>query len=239
MRVVPYHPDKGERVSTAVPRTLACMKKAPIEDLPPDAAPCAASDRDRVPLLWAFVPYGRMPPGLGADEPGRAKTFSGLLVPRLGRSAEGPHLRLDLETAAILTAVPALAVPLYPAVFAIRLLATPQRMAARRRWMWLLEGIPVLLLSREGMFWASFSLEIFIPGAGPPTLYPTLWLLPGFATLAALTAIAIGIMPRSRLARFVLGAAAKRAMLDPVGTNSTMGSPTPSPIPVRQWLRTR
>src|SRR5262249_7358446 len=158
-----------------------------------------------VPLLWALVPYGRMPPSFGTDEPGRAKTFGGLLIPQLGRSEEGPHLRLDPETAAILTAFPALAAPLYPAGFAIPLLSTRRRMAARRRWMWLLEGILVLLLSWEGVFWASFSLEIFIPGASLPTLYPTLWLLPGFAALAALTAIAIGIVPRSRFARVTLG----------------------------------
>jgi hypothetical protein len=192
-----------------------------------------------VPLLWAFVPYGRMPPGFGTDEPGRAKTFGGMLVPHPGRSEEGPHLRLDLETAALLTAFPALAAPLYPAVFAIRLLAMPRRMAARRRWIWLLESSLVLLLSWEGIFWASFSLEIFIPGAGSSTLYPTLWLLPGFAALAALTVIAIGIMPRSRFAGFVLGAAAKPAILGPVGTNSTIGSSTPSPKHVLRWLRTR
>jgi hypothetical protein len=46
---------------------------------------------------------------------------------------------------------------------------------------------------------------IAIPGAPEPTLYPILGLLPGFAALAALAAIAVGIFPRGRFARFVLG----------------------------------
>jgi hypothetical protein len=77
-------------------------------------------------------------------------------------------------------------------------------------------------------------------GIGAPRrrrfLYPPLWLLPGGAVLAGLLALAIGIAPLSRVARFVLGAAAKPAMLGPVGTNSTIGSSTPSPMP---WPRTR
>jgi hypothetical protein len=161
-----------------------------------------------VPLLWAFAPCGRMPPGFATDEPGQAKTFAGTLVEGAREIGEGrPQLRLDLETAMLLTAFPGLAAPLYPAILAARLLAAPRRLAARRRWAWLLEGILVLLLSPVGVFWATFALVILIPGASSPTLYPTLWLLPSFAALAGLTAIAIGIAPRGRIARFVLGTA--------------------------------
>src|SRR5262249_51128966 len=37
----------GSAYSAAVPRTLVCMMKVPLTDLPLNAAPCAACDRDR------------------------------------------------------------------------------------------------------------------------------------------------------------------------------------------------
>jgi hypothetical protein len=159
-----------------------------------------------IPLLWALAPYGRMPPGFAMDEPGEAKTFAGTLLEGAREIGEGsPRLRPDLESAMLLTLFPALASPLYPAAFALRLLAGPRRLAARRRWAWQLEGALVLLLCPVGVFWAALALVIAVPGASSPTIYPTLWLLPGFAMLAAAAAIAIGIGPRSRIARFVLG----------------------------------
>jgi hypothetical protein len=38
-----------------------------------------------------------------------------------------------------------------------------------------------------------------------PVLYPPFWLLPGGAAIAGLLALAIGIAPRTRFARFLLG----------------------------------
>jgi hypothetical protein len=159
-----------------------------------------------IPLLWALAPFGRMPPGFAMDEPGEAKTFAGTLLDAGRDIAHGrPHLRPDLESAVLLTLFPALASPLYPTAIALRLLAGRRRPTAWRRWVWLSGGVLVLVLSPVGIFWASFALVIFVPGASPPTLYPTLWLLPGFAMLAAAAAMAIGIAPRSRIAQLALG----------------------------------
>ena len=158
-----------------------------------------------IPLLWALAPNGRMPPPFGFDEPGRAKTFAGTLAETVREASDGfGPLRLDTETAIKLAAFPGLLAPLYPAVVALLLLAAPRWCAARRRWAWILEGVIVLLLTPIGGFWALFSLLILIPGAGSPPLYPTRWLLPGGAALAAIAAIWIGIARRGRIARFVL-----------------------------------
>jgi hypothetical protein len=149
-----------------------------------------------------------MPPAFASDEPGRPETFASTLAEavREARDGFGP-LRTDLETAAKLAVFPALLVPLYPALLATRLLLAPRRLAARRRWPWLLEGGLLLLLSPLAAIWAVLALLIPLPGASSPPIYPTLWLLPGLSAAAGLAAIAIGIAPRSRFARFVLGVA--------------------------------
>jgi len=159
-----------------------------------------------VPLAWALAPNGRMPPPFGFDQPGEAKTFLGTLAETFEEARDGfGPLRLDLETAVKLAIFPALVAPLYPALLALRLLLAPPRLAAQRRWRWLLEGALVLLLSPLAAVWAILALSILLPGAGSPPLYPTVWLLPGLAMVAGLAAIIIGIAPHSRFARFVLG----------------------------------
>ena len=76
----------------------------------------------------------------------------------------------------------------------------------RRRWVWFVEGPALLLLSPAGWWQADWVLEDWNWGATAlPVLYPPFWLLPGGAALAGLLALAIGIAPRSRFARFLLG----------------------------------
>lgn len=97
--------------------------------------------------------------------------------------------------------------PLYPALQAARLLTAPNRLATRRRRVWLVEGgTLLLLLSPAGWWQVDCALEDWNWGATAlPILYPPFWLLPGGAALAGLLALAIGIAPRGRFARFLLG----------------------------------
>jgi hypothetical protein len=181
-----------------------------------------------IPVLWAFVPYayrvGEM----------QYMTFGSITLKATRHIAE--HRDWHPQYALGLPIFLGLLVPLYPALQAARLLIAPSQLAARRRWVWFVEGPALLLLSLAGWWQADWALEDWNWGAtAPPVLYPPFWLLPGGVVLAGLLALAIGIAPLSRVARFVLGAAAKPAMLGPVGTNSTIGSSTPSPM---SWPRT-
>ena len=157
-----------------------------------------------VPLLWGFAPIGRMPPAFGMDEPGKAKTFADTFFEAIADAADH-KLRLDSDTAVAMTMFPGLLAPLYPSLFAALLLVAPRRLTARRRWVWLVEGVIVLLFSPIGALWAVLSLSILIPGAGAPSIGAPLWLLPGFAALGALAAIWIGIARPGRIAHFLLG----------------------------------
>ena len=178
-------------------------------------------------LLWAIVPYGAAVPYRTAGPHGWCA-----LVPC--RCAAVPHRGMcwqnqtfgatTLETAKMLlnkhrpmrglSAIVFLGLltPLYPALVAALLLAAPRWFAARRPWVWIVEGHLVLLLSPFGWFWAFLSADAGgdpLVGrgwaGGTPVLYPALWLLPGFAALAGVAAIVIGVAPRGRVARVVLG----------------------------------
>jgi hypothetical protein len=76
---------------------------------------------------------------------------------------------------------------------------------ARRRWVRIVEGILVLLLSPVGWLWAYLEIVILIPGAPPPVTYAPLWVLTGFAAVSGMVAITVGISPRGRLARLLFG----------------------------------
>jgi hypothetical protein len=133
-----------------------------------------------IPVLWAFVPY--------------AYRVGEMQYMTFGSITFGRPIFLGLW------------VPLYPALQAARLLVAPSRLAARRRWVWFVEGPALLLLSLVGWWQADWALGGWNWGAtAPPVLYPPFWLLPGGAALAGLLALAIGIAPRSRFARFLLG----------------------------------
>jgi hypothetical protein len=154
-----------------------------------------------IPVLWAFVPYGEK---VGNFE---YKTFGGEVLkwvrepPAEFRRPLGPEDAFALP-AAILGAFG----PLYPAVQAALLLFAPTWFAGRRRWVWFAEGVLLLLAASACRFAEDWSLTDFNWGAtAPPRLFPPYWLLPGVAALAGLVALAIGIAPRSRFARFVLG----------------------------------
>jgi hypothetical protein len=151
-----------------------------------------------IPVLWAFVPYayrvGEM----------QYMTFGSITLKATRHVAE--HRDWRPQDALGLPIFLGLWVPLYPALQAARLLVAPSRLAGRRRWVWFVEGPALLLLSPAGWWQADWALEDWNWGATAlPVLYPPFWLLPGGAALAGLLALAIGIAPRSRFARFLLG----------------------------------
>jgi hypothetical protein len=99
--------------------------------------------------------------------------------------------------------------PLYPAVQATLLLFAPAWFAGRRRWVWLVEGVLLLLAAPASQFCEDFSLTEWMWGVTTPSrLFASYWLLPGAAALAGLVAFAIGSAPRSRFACFILGVSA-------------------------------
>jgi hypothetical protein len=152
-----------------------------------------------IPVLWAFVPYayrvGEM----------QYMTFGSITLKATRHVAENRDWPRP-QDALGLPIFLGLWVPLYPALQAARLLVSPSRLAARRRWVWFVEGPALLLLSPAGWWQADWALEDWNWGATAlPVLYPPFWLLPGGAALAGLLALAIGIAPRSRFARFLLG----------------------------------
>ena len=66
-----------------------------------------------------------------------------------------------------------------------------------------------LALVPHRMFWATFALVGIAFGVSdPPVVYPPLFALPGFAAVAGLASIAIGVAPRRAIARLALGARA-------------------------------
>jgi hypothetical protein len=151
-----------------------------------------------IPVLWAFVPYayrvGEM----------QYMTFGSITLNATRRVAE--HRDWRPRDALGLPIFLGLWVPLYPALQAARLLVAPNRLTARRQRVWFVEGPALLLLSPAGWWQADWALEDWNWGATAlPVLYPPFWLLPGGAALAGLLALAIGIAPRSRFARFLLG----------------------------------
>ena len=172
-----------------------------------------------IPLLWAFVPYGRMAPDL-TGVPGEARTFAATLL-QAAKEAWHDSLITSLingdiiETIVFMAGFFGLFTLLYPAVIAMQLLAAPRWLVVRQRWAWIVEGVLVLLLSPFGLFWAVFSVLILVPGAASPPLYPLLWLLPGVAVLAGMAAIMIGIAPRGRIARFILALRSSTPNSDP------------------------
>jgi hypothetical protein len=151
-----------------------------------------------MPVLWAFVPY--------AYRVGEIQymTFGSIALTATRHVAE--HRDWHPQEALGLPIFLGLLVPLYPALQAARLLVAPSQLAARRRWVWFVEGPGLLLLSLAGWWQADWSLADWNWGStAPPVLYPPFWLLPGGAVLAGLLALAIGIAPHSRFARFLVG----------------------------------
>jgi hypothetical protein len=151
-----------------------------------------------VAVLWTFVPYayrvGEM----------QYMTFRSITLTATRHVAK--HRDWRPQDALRLPIFLGLWAPLYPALQAARLLVAPNRLAGRRRWVWFVEGPTLMLLSLAGWWQADWALADWNWGAtASPVLYPPFWVLPGGAALAGLLALAIGIAPRSRFARFLLG----------------------------------
>jgi hypothetical protein len=89
-----------------------------------------------IPVLWAFVPY--------------AYRVGEMQYMTFGSITFGRPIFLGLW------------VPLYPALQAARLLVAPSRLAARRRWVWFVEGPALLLLSLVGWWQADWALGVGI-----------------------------------------------------------------------------
>ena len=153
-----------------------------------------------LPLLWLFAPYGRTVDMMGTGE---ARTFARAAL-RLVNEALASTRAIEVGDAVMAVGLLGLFAPLYPAAIAALMLAVPRRMAARRRWAWMLEGTIVLLLSPAGCVLAILDVSILMPGAPPPVLQWPLWLLSGGAMAGGLAAIWLGIARRSRLARIAL-----------------------------------
>ena len=95
-----------------------------------------------IPVLWAFVPYayrvGEM----------QYMTFGSITLKATRHIAE--HRDWHPQYALGLPIFLGLLVPLYPALQAARLLIAPSQLAARRRWVWFVEGPALLLLVWRG-----------------------------------------------------------------------------------------
>ena len=145
-------------------------------------------------VMWGFVPYGQKSGGeyqiygdgsfkLGDGPPPKPEEL--LLLPPTFLGKFGP---------------------LYPAVQAVLLLIAPAWFAGRRRWVCFVEGILLLLSLPATVFAEDWSLSTFMWGIStPPRRFPPYWLIPGATALAGLIALAIGIAPKSRCARFMMG----------------------------------
>jgi hypothetical protein len=152
-----------------------------------------------IPLAWTMAPYAKT---VDMNAAGEFRTFAGTTF-ELARQLWEDDRAPSLETAIVPIVFLGLLAPLYPAVFAALALAAPCRLAARRRWVWIAEGIAVSLLSPVGWFAAIFSVSAFMPGASGPRLYPALSLLPGLAAAGGLSATVVGIAGCGRIARIV------------------------------------
>jgi hypothetical protein len=154
--------------------------------------------------MWALAPFGRTVDMMGTGET-RSFGITALHLLREGFEALQGAEAIGPEHSIAVVGLLGLFTPLYPSVIAALLLVTPNWTAARRRWVWILEGVIVLLLSPLGGLMAIFTLVILIPGAPPPVLYLPLWLLTGFGLAGGAAAIVIGVARRGRIARIVLG----------------------------------
>jgi len=157
-----------------------------------------------IAVLWGFVPYGQ-------KNGGDYKSFGSEVLRSVGEltASHGPPPRAFEAADAVVLPVGLLGAfgPLYPAVQAALLLVAPGWVARRRRWVWLIEGVLLLLAAPAAQFCADFSLAEWMWGVTTgPHLFAPYWLLPGAAALAGLVACAVGIAPRSRFSGFILGA---------------------------------
>ncbi|HEY1261672.1 MAG TPA: hypothetical protein VGF34_20675 [Stellaceae bacterium] len=159
-----------------------------------------------ISVLWVGAPYGRTVDIMGSGVP---QTFASTTL-KLAREVLDDQRAVDIEAAIVPVVFLGLLAPLYPAWIALRLMSGRSRLAARRRWVWVVEGVVVVLLSPIGCFVAIFAVSVFIPGASGPLLFFPLWLLPGLAAGGGLAAIALGLGRRSRIARVILAAPTER-----------------------------
>jgi hypothetical protein len=156
-----------------------------------------------IAVMWAAVPYGEKPGNFDYKTIG-----GGVLNPLRELSDRDRPARAWEPVDALLLPAAILAAfgPLYPAMQAALLLVAPEWFASRRRWVWFAEGVLLLISAPLTRFSQDWSLSDFNwGGTEPPRLFAPYWLLPGFAALAGLLALAIGVAPKSRFARFVLG----------------------------------
>jgi len=152
-----------------------------------------------IALLWTLAPFGRTVDMMGTGEP---RTFAATAI-RLAQEASRGDIRDLVPILPILFL--GLLSPLYPASVGMSPLAVPRWLATRRRWVWIVERIVGLSLSPVGLVVAYLDLLVLVPGASDPVPYLPLWLLTGCAALGGIVAIIIGIAPRGRIARTVLG----------------------------------
>lgn len=151
-----------------------------------------------IPLIWVFWPYGEH---VGTSEP---VTFAAVTIELVREVLHDPR-GLVPEDAMFPPIVLGLLAPLYPAIAAVLLIFAPDWLASRRRWVWIVVGVAIVIVSALGWLWADFALSVIGFGmpAGPVTYLP-FWLLPGIASLAGLAAISVGVAPRSGLTRLIL-----------------------------------
>ena len=159
-----------------------------------------------IPMLWGVAPYGRTVGMMGWAIP---QSFASTML-KLAGEVWRDERAINIEAAILPIVFLGLLTPLYPALMAVRLLTAPRRLATRRRWVWIVEGLIVMLLSPVACVVAIFAVSIFIPDAPSPLLYLPLWLLPGFAAASGLAAIVLGIAGRGGIARIILGEPAPR-----------------------------
>ena len=157
-----------------------------------------------IPLVWALAPFGRTVDMMGTGEP---RTFAATTL-RLAQEASQSESRELVPILPILFL--GLLSPLYPVLVGTLLLTVPRWFATRRRWVWIVEGILGMSLSPVGLVVAYLDLLVLVPGASDPVPYLPLWLLTGCAALGGIAATMIGIAPRGRIARIVLGQPAPR-----------------------------
>lgn len=157
-----------------------------------------------IPMLWGVAPYGRTVDMMGWGIP---QSFASTML-KLAGEVWRDERAINIEAAILPIVFLGLLTPLYPALMAVRLLTAPRQLATRRRWVWIVEGLIVALLSPVACVVAIFAVSIFIPGA--PSIYLPSWLLPGFAAASGLAAIVLGIAGYGSIARIILGDLAPR-----------------------------
>jgi hypothetical protein len=136
---------------------------------------------------------------------GVPQTFAATIL-KLAREELADQRPVDIETAILSVVLLGLLAPLYPAWIALRLITARPRLAALRQWIWVAEGIVVVLLSPIGRLVALWRYRSLSPARPVPCSIFRCGSFPASRRPGGLAAIVLCLGRRSRVAWIILAA---------------------------------